>query len=199
MTYEKRAILVHGYNVSDGGAGTTGGLRSELEEAGYEVLEFSTGWRGLFMVRFGNEKRAQELALIMREGDLLVGHSDGCNLINMATWFLEENYMVPPSVVVAYVNPALDRDAELAPRVRAAAVYHTNSDWVVKLARILPFHNWGDMGAHGYEGDDARYKNVCHGSLGVKGAGHSGLLHEPNKDALLEHLVRFDEKYSKIW
>lgn len=190
-----RAILVHGYNVRDGGAGTTDGLRPLLEAAGYEVLEFDTGWRGLFMVRFGNAKRARRLARMIREGDLLIGHSDGCNLINLASWCLANSSRPTPKFVV-YINPALDRDTQLAPQIHRALVCHTPSDDVVKMAKLLPFHNWGDMGACGYsEKDpgktDTRYVNLSHESMGVANAGHSGVLHGSNKNLLCERILRF--------
>ena len=197
-----RAILVHGYNVRDGGAGTTGGLRPILEAVGYEVLEFNTGWRGLFMVRFGSAKRARRLARMIREGDLLIGHSDGCNLINLASWCLA-NGSKPTPKFVAYINPALDRDAQLAPQIHRALVCYTHSDSVVKVAKLLPFHNWGDMGAHGYaEKDpsktDSRYVNLSHESMGVSNAGHSGALHGHNKNLLGERILRF-VRSSEFW
>ena len=185
-----RAILVHGYNVKDGGAGTTDALRPLFEAAGYEVLEFDTGWRGLFMVRFGNAKRARRLARMIKPGDLLIGHSDGCNLINLASWNLA-NGSRPTPKLVAYVNPALDRDTQLAPQIDGAIVCHTPSDNVVKVAKLLPFHNWGSMGAYGYaEKDpsktDVRYLNASHESMGVENSGHSGVLKGSNKDLLVK-------------
>lgn len=183
-----RVILVHGFNVKDGGAGTTDGLRPHFAREGFKVLEFDTGWRFLAGVRFGNAKRARRLARMIQPGDLLVGHSDGCNLINLASWHLSGSGSAKPAAAI-YLNPALDRDAQLAPQVKGALVFHTPSDRVVAFARKLPWHPWGDMGRVGYVEknavyQDGRYHNISYEHLGIPGAGHSGAFKKP------PHLLR---------
>ena len=177
--FSGHVILVHGFNVKDGGKGTTDGLRSHFEDEGFEVLEFDTGWRFLAGVRWGNAKRARRLARMIKPGDILVGHSDGCNLINLASWHLSGSAEKKPATVV-YLNPALDRDTQLAPQILGALVFSTMSDRVVQLASWLSFHPWGDMGRVGYsEGsafNDSRYVNVTYEHLGIMKPGHSGAL-----------------------
>ena len=38
-------------------------------------------------------------------------------------------------------------------------VWHSPSDRALRIARFLPWHPWGRMGAIGYNGDDLRYIN----------------------------------------
>lgn len=179
----KRAILVHGFNVSDGGSGTTDKLRPGLEALGLEVIEFDTKWRrglirDLLSVRLDNDKRARRLASIIQPGDLLIGHSNGCDLIDRANWHLASMDKAP-AVACIYLNPALDRDAPLAPQVLGAWVMHTPSDRIVGIARRLLGSSWGSMGRDGYQGDshDGRYVNISYEHHGFNGMGHSGIFH----------------------
>lgn len=178
-----RVILVHGFNVRDEGKGTTDGLRPYFEGAGFTVAEFDTGWRGLAGVRWGNAKRGRRLARMIRNGDLLVGHSDGCNLINLASWHLSGSSLRKPAAVI-YLNPALDRDTQLAPQIVGALVFATRSDRIVQIASWLRWHPWGDMGRVGYIDKpiyhDPRYTNTDYEHLGIQQAGHSGAFKRPD-------------------
>lgn len=186
----KRAILIHGFNVADGGASTTGLLRAGLEDLGLEVVEFETHWRpgllrDLLSVRFGNAKRARRLAAIIRPGDLLIGHSNGCALIDQATWLLASSRgWAAPDVAAMYLNPALDVDAPLAPQVKGAWIFHTASDKIVGLASRLWKSRWGSMGRDGYrpgptEDYDERYSNLSYEHHGIESPGHSGVFTHP--------------------
>lgn len=191
----RRAILVHGFNVSDMGSGTTDKLRPFLEGLGLDVIEFDTGWRGLLMVRFGNRKRGNKLASLIRPGDVLIGHSDGCNLINMACWELASMDR-KPKVACVYLNPALDKDTPLAPQVQSALVMHSKSDRVVWISRFLAFHRWGEMGRVGYCEDqsriDKRYENCPYESIGIESPGHSGAFRsQKSLDALQSKIENF--------
>ena len=190
----KRAILVHGYNVKDGGAGTTGRLKRELEIRGFKVVQFSPGWRGLLRVRFGNAKLAAKLASMIRPGDVLIGHSDGCNLVNQACWLLSD-MVTPPQVDCVYCNPALDIDTPLAPQVKKALVMHSMSDRVVYISKWLVFHRWGQMGRIGYKDNlnhDTRYVNCTYESIGVPYPGHSGVFSKIGwRASLLNRIEKF--------
>lgn len=181
--FSGRVVLCHGFNVKDQGQGTTDTLRPHFEAEGFEVLEFDTGWRGLLGVRFGNAKRAQKLARLIEPGDILVGHSDGCNLINQAAWKYAASAKACPFCVV-YFNPALDTDTDLAPQVKGALVFYTDSDRVVQIAAALPWHPWGAMGRVGYKPADeawrdTRYENCAYEHLGIHKVGHSGVFKHP--------------------
>ena len=175
-----RYILVHGFNVKDDGVGTTGQLAAKIrkETPNAEVIEFKPGWRGLWGVRTSNKRRAQQLAKLIKPGDLLIGHSDGCNLIDMACH--ELNSFHEGKVNCVYFNPALDRDTALSPIVTKCVVFHTKSDRTVWLSKHLPLHRWGEMGQEGYAAQrkelfDDRYINVSYESMGHSDLEHSGV------------------------
>ena len=197
-----RVILVHGFNVKDGGKGTTDGLRPYFEAKGFTVLEFDTGWRFLAGVRFGNGKRARRLARMIRPGDILVGHSDGCNLINLASWHQSGAKGKP--VACIYLNPALDRDTQLAPQVSAALVFYTRTDKIVAVANWLRFHPWGDMGRVGYIEKnqvylDGRYHNIEYEHIGIEKAGHSGAFKKPQHLArIFNYIDRFIQSIESV-
>lgn len=170
----KRAILVHGWNVRDNGAGTTDRLRPGLEALGFEVVEYDTGWRGLFRLRAGHEKRYRKLAGIIKPNDLLIGHSDGCSIINDACWLLSGL-----SVLCVYLHPALDRNTPLSPRVEKCLVFYSKSDRAVQGSKILLNHRFGDMGRVGYKEKNPvtrslRYEGCEDESIGIMKPGHSG-------------------------
>ena len=180
---QKRAIIEHGYNTTDCGAGTIDQIIPGLEALGYEVIQTDRGWRGLLGVRFGSGKRAEKLSWLIRPGDLLIGHSDGCNLINRATQHLS-GLNPADRVSVIYFNPALDKDTPLSAVVDKALVFHTPSDWVVGMAALMWWHDWGSMGRDGFTPsnpleDDPRYTNVSYESIGIPKPGHSGVFKDP--------------------
>ena len=175
---KQRVIIVHGFNVRDQGRDTTGRLAEMMRRMGYDVSEFSTGWRGLLGVRFGNKRRAQQLAAMVHPGDWLIGHSDGNNLIDQALHEIAS--LDAARVGCVYFNPALDKDTALAACVSRCLVFHTPSDQVVRLSKILRWHPWGEMGRTGYRAKDEalhdpRYTNVSYESLSFEGLGHSGV------------------------
>lgn len=148
-----RAFLIHGFNVDDGGAGTTDRLRPYFESNGYEVVEQDYGWRGLLGVRLHNDRSAARLVAEAMPGDIAVGHSNGAAIIHAAT------HAGARLTGVVYINPALDRDLAPGPSVLWADVYYSPSDKVVPWARLLIGHAWGDMGRTGYRGNDKRVRS----------------------------------------
>jgi len=180
----QRVILVHGFNVKDGGAGTTGRVAAKLREDPRigEVVEFSTGWRFLLRVRISNNRRAQQLAALAKPDDILIGHSDGCNLIDKAMHELASLHKAKVNCV--YINPALDRDTALSAIVSKCLVFHTDSDMIVWISRFLIAHPWGEMGMKGYRAvkqclHDKRYQNISYEALGHHELGHSGVFKSP--------------------
>lgn len=195
-----RVILVHGFNVKDGGAGTTGRLAKKFEAMDdVEVVVFAPGWRGLIGVRVSNKRRAQQLAELIRPDDLLIGHSDGCNLIDLACHELSS--LGDESVNCVYFNPALDRDTALSRIVRKCLVFHTLSDRVVWISRFLLLHPWGQMGRKGYKAKrkelhDPRYRNRAFEDMGHHGLKHSGVFASPI--ALNDSLAHIEIEFTEI-
>lgn len=143
----KRVWLVHGFNVTDGGAGSVGKLAPYFTEAGYEVKRFRYGWKGLLGVRFSNGTFAQLLADVISDGDAVVGHSNGGCIAKMAA------DLGAPIGHLVLVNPALDSEVKFAPQIERIHIWHSPSDTPVTWAKVLPWHAWGDMGAIGYRGN----------------------------------------------
>jgi len=170
----KLAILCHGFNVSDSGRSTIGQLQPYFTARGYDTILFPMGWMGLIQVRSQNMKHAVRVAEAARNAVLYgqevvaVGHSNGCCVLHLATTELQA-----PIGKLAYINPALDSDKAPGPLVTHCHVWYSPSDWPVKLARMLPSHDWGDMGAVGYTGGDARVISFNKESMPVSSSKHS--------------------------
>jgi pimeloyl-ACP methyl ester carboxylesterase len=146
--------LFHGFNVSDNGQRSTDLLRPPLEEDGYKVLEGDYRWKGLIGVKLCNKSMAKLIAGLFPPGGIAIGHSNGSNLIHWAA-----HYGAAFSRVI-YINPALDRKADLAPQIAKALVIACPHDLPVLMARWIPWVSWGSMGRDGYMGKDPRYVNV---------------------------------------
>lgn len=143
-----RVILLHGFNVFDGGKRTVGKLRPYFEAAGFRVKQPPYGWVGLLGLRYANAKVTPVIAEMIEPDDIVVGHSNGCAIAAAAL------DLGAPFSQMVLINPALDRDHpfSITKELRAIHVWHSPSDSPVKWAKLLPGHAWGDMGAVGYEG-----------------------------------------------
>jgi hypothetical protein len=185
VCFPKRALLVHGFNVADGGVGTVGTIEPAVKTAGFTIGRFPYGKLGVLGVRFFNDNLAQALAWCIMDGEfeVVIGHSNGCALIHQALWHAEE--FGCKGVRAVYISPALDRDAPLSPCVTRADVLTTVHDKAVRLAALLPFHAWGSMGAKGPAGYEQRY--IHHPCPEVKG--HSAWFKPPALDGITRPLV----------
>lgn len=150
---QARAILVHGFNVRDKGAGSIDRMEPYLRARNFQVAQFDYGWLFLLGVRLKTRKHARRLAAMSETGDVAIGHSNGCNLIIEAAWRGARFKRV------VFINPALDSDTPLPPQIDRCDVWHSPSDKAVRFARFLWFHSWGQMGAVGYTGESSRYRN----------------------------------------
>jgi len=189
---KKRVILVHGFNVRDKGADTIDRLRPYFEDRGYEVIEAIEGFRFLIGVRLFNGRRAKKLASMIQPGDVLIGHSDGCNIITMACKLLAKRGGFPHmSLPCVFYNPALDKDTWQHATVKKVLVFHTRSDKPVLFSKFLPFHNWGEQGRIGYFGPQwYLHKNVEYDRLGFPGLEHSYIFSKPL--AMFSTVAEFD-------
>lgn len=147
-----RVWFIHGFNVFDGGKGSIGKLRPYFENEGFETVGFDYGWRGLIGVRLLNDDTAEDLFQQLEPGDILVGHSNGCDLIRRVSLISED------VIGAVLINPALDRDAEFGPWLKWIDVLYNTHDWATWFAEWLLFHPWGSMGRYGYTGDDPRVR-----------------------------------------
>ena len=144
-------VLVHGFNVSDGGKASIDRLKPYLYD--HNVIEFDYGWLGFFGVRFNKKKRAMKLVRMTPDGAVGIGHSNGClELIRACKLGAKYKRLI-------FVNPALDNDIEIPEQLERVDVYYHPDDTVVTLSKFRPFLYWGDMGRVGYQGCDDRVVN----------------------------------------
>lgn len=178
-----RAILVHGFNVSDGGQGSVGMLEPFLSAQGIVPHRLNYTHFGFFEARLKNAKVAQMVSRIAYNlklrGDTIVafGHSNGAAILHLASTHYDAkiDHMV-------YVNPALQRDLVPGKHVKSLDVWHSPSDGPIALAEFtrkvtfsaINSRPWGDMGAYGYVGPDTRIRNFNKESdYPVSSEGHS--------------------------
>lgn len=168
------AILIHGFNVRDGGRATVGKLRPFFARRQIPYVMVNYGWFGIGRTYIKNRKIAGQVALAceaaQRVGEkvAVVGHSNGCAIAHCAA----ERFGAQIDKLV-YINPALEKDTPLPESVNSLDVWHSPGDHAVKLSKWLPQHPWGEMGATGYQGpedqrivnynkqDDPRYSYIC--------------------------------------
>jgi len=178
---KKRCFILHGFNVWDDGKNTTDKFVGLVRELGYDPIPFDYGWIGFIGARFFSRNLAKLLASLTSHGDIAIGHSNGCNIINQAVRYGAQFERL------LYVSPALDESTDLGAQVLKCTVLHTHKDWVVRLSRWIPHHPWGRMGAVGYRGMDSRYHNVDCTNWSF---GHSDYFREENVQRLFYHARR---------
>lgn len=170
-----RVILVHGFASPFSGRWDIDTLRPYFEKAGYEVVEFNYGFR--FFVSLNNDKFARKLVEQSQEGDIAIGHSNGCLVIQKASLAgAKFSKMV-------FIAPALDVDAEIGEYTKKIHVWYCSYDLATGISEFIPGHHWGPMGNKGYQGDDERFVN--HDRLSSQypfnTCGHLDMLYDKHK------------------
>lgn len=150
-----RAILLHGFNVSDEGEGSIGRLTPYLERDGWHVKRPRYGWLGLLGVRLMNTRFARLIADMAEPGDVVLAHSNGAAIA------VEAAELGAPFAELVLINPALDSDREFPEQLNQITIWHSPSDSPLWISKFLPWHAWGDMGAVGYRGPyDVRVMSI---------------------------------------
>lgn len=198
--------LVHGFNVADYGSATVGKLAPFFEERGFSVRVHGYRWTWLFTLRARNQRVAKALAEVVEPGDVLVGHSNGCAIIDQClsryAWRRGHGFGI------IYINPALPREQPMPSGSDWLHVYSAKSDepvvWGSRLRRWtswLPWssHPWGAMGAYGYVGDDPRVtQTYMDDRVEGRGIGHSGVFEEPHLSLFGEEMAQFAAEQSGV-
>ena len=104
------------------------------------ALALTTG-----LTDFLNERRAARLANLVKPGDSILAHSNGC-----AIAYLLQSEHVPLDRLIL-VQPALD-SWRTFDNVRKVLVLHNDEDEVVGASTMGFCSAWGDMGKTGYTG-----------------------------------------------
>lgn len=142
--------LIHGFNVSDGGRGSVGRLQPHIPGA---EIAHDYGWAGLVGLRCKNQKAIREILPKIKQGDVLIGHSNGA----LICWELARRLKGKLGAVIV-INPAMRRDA-LWPAGLPVLCLSNTDDWIVTLGRAwgrlasvggLAPHGWGAAGRYGF-------------------------------------------------
>ena len=153
-----KIVLVHGFNVKDGGANTVDKLAPFLIKAGHyvEIDEADYGYYKLAAVRLRKHSAVLRIAKALENADAVVSHSNGANFVNKALKLLAHRDRKYQEV---RLSPAINRSTAAADNVTRCTVFHTLTDFWVWMSGFLIFHPWGRQGQKGYKGDDQRMRN----------------------------------------
>ncbi len=177
--------LIHGIHTSDKDNVTAtlapafrqvlGAENVLVRKYGY-ALALTTGFTD-----FLNHRRAEKLSRLIKSGDSIVAHSNGCAI----AWILDSEYVEHLDSVIL-IQPALDswRTFENTSRV---LVLRNDEDDVVGASTLGFCSAWGDMGKVGYTGtldnvDQWDTKAPPH--LLPPYAGHSGIVEDDRRRQL---------------
>ena len=166
-----KVYLIHGFNVKDDGAATTGAITDMLRADGFDVTEIHYGFFHRMRVRLCNKGLAHVIADLVEPGSTCIAHSNGGTLAYLACEF------GAPFKNVSLVNPALDKNLALASQVENVQVWYAPHDKWTGLAKWIPNSLWGMQGRVGYKGpEDDRYEQYDQEQmLGRFQDEHSGL------------------------
>lgn len=143
--------LIHGFNVTDGGKGSIRKLGPFISSI---TVPHDYGYAGLITLRCVNAKAVDQITLLIKRGDFLVCHSNGC----LIAWHIANKLRWKLGGVVV-INAALRRDTQW-PSYLPVLCLHNSSDNIVQLGRawsrlvslggIHP-HGWGAAGKYGLD------------------------------------------------
>lgn len=155
-----KIVIVHGFNVRDGGKGSIDRLAPYLltkyPDANVDIDGADYGHHGLIKVRFFSSEAVARIASALHDADIVITHSNGANYTMKAI----RKYVKNNSLHVIHISPALNRKQHLGDLAfRKMDTFHSDGDWIVRLAGWLPFHSWGPAGAKGIKTDDQRHDN----------------------------------------
>ena len=147
------------------------GMILALNQQGLDVYPFHYGFAYAVTTALLNPGRAKKLAALVEPGDVIMGHSNGCDLGWRAAM------LGAPIAGLVLINPALKPDIEFSPQVQWVRVYYNKGDEVVPWANKLFLfdHSWGAMGRDGYTGTDKKVQSVDCGTGPYPANGHSDI------------------------
>jgi hypothetical protein len=128
-------IFVHGFNDPSEGSKNIDLLAPYAKKKGYGVKtkDMDYGWRFFLGVRFQNKDTAKRLIDLYQEGDIVVGYSNGCDIISIAI------EMGLPAKHCIFIHPALR--ADWSPPANSPVlwidVYYSENDNATKAAGVL--------------------------------------------------------------
>ena len=158
-SHKQLVILVHGFNVKDGGFGTVERLTPLLASRADKVVALRYGYFGFMSTYYLNDGVAVRLSNLINLAVSMgyykitvIGHSNGCAIMHRASYKLIRDIKIDQLQYI-YINPALDR--EKTPNnatINQLHVLYSPDDKAVKLTKLIPRKlrkNWGQMGRKG--------------------------------------------------
>jgi hypothetical protein len=157
-----RIHLIHGIHTTPGKA-TISGLAVYLQGPVYDVVLPNYGYILAAETRRLNPMVVSMLLPYIEGGDVLVGHSNGCEIIYSMLDDLINAGRIPRGLV--FINAALDAKITIPEGIEWFDVYSNKGDTITEVAAIASWlgtapRTWGEMGHSGYEGNDPRGKNI---------------------------------------
>jgi len=159
-----KIVLVHGFNIRDGGAKTVDRLVPFIRNEAWQVDvdEGDYGFFNIWMIRmvksYFRSRVLYRLAKAFETADVIITHSNGANFTNQALDMLGPEHN--NKKIVVHISPALNAKTEPPAAVKAQLVLYTRYDGWVKLSSYIPFHPWGRMGAVGFKGRSNKVRSI---------------------------------------
>ena len=145
---------IHGIHTSEGKKSTPATLVPLLEQAGHACYPHDYGYVFAITARFINQGIAKKYAPLIADGDIIIAHSNGCDIVRR----MLKKGIKPEGIIL--LQPALDKDTEFPAGDYWIKVFHNDDDKIVWWSKWLPFrHPYGEMGKVGYVGNDPRVSN----------------------------------------
>jgi hypothetical protein len=170
-----RIHLCHGIHTPEHNPAVMG-LIPFLEAVGFEVLFPDYPWIAGLATRILNPIITSCIRPYLKEGDIWVGHSNGC-----AIGYDLMHDGAPISGAV-FINGALNPRLIRPPQVRKIGVLYNSGDKITEAAQLAEYlhlvdSSWGELGHTGYEGEDSSIENFnCDLQPGMPALyGHSDL------------------------
>lgn len=143
--------LIHGIHTNDKNnvvAKLAPAFRQVFDEESVFVRKYGYAFAlPTAITNFLNRRRAAKLAQLIKPGDCIVAHSNGCAI----AWLLDSEFVEHLNSVVL-IQPALDSWRTFDNTSRVLVLYN-DEDAVVGLSTLGFSSAWGDMGRVGYTGD----------------------------------------------
>lgn len=174
--------LIHGIHTSEGNHTIERLIPYVQEHSGVEVVYHRYGFALALTTGLLNPGRIRKIAESVDDGDVCIGHSNGCAIIYGIMKLRNLSGAV-------FINAALDVDVALPNSLlKWVHVYYNSKDEAVPLTEmpVLDWvfdHSWGEMGKYGYKGKpDPRVTNIdCESYTGAFPVrGHSDIFSEKN-------------------
>ena len=158
-----KIVLLHGFNVRDGGKGSIDKLepflKKEFPDAIIDKDSADYGRSLLLKTNYlywvGNT--IERIANTLKDADLVICHSNGANYCMKAL-----RKICNKDIKIVFLSPALNAHHDFNESFNECLVMHSKSDRVVSLAKYIPFSSWGNQGKVGTTINDKRITNLDH-------------------------------------